>query len=507
MKVSEKILRNTVFNTIGHIWSLLISLLLVPFVIKKIGIERYGIWVAIGVGLSYFTLLDIPGIGSAFTKYIAEFYAKKKYSLINQILKLGFLYYTIFNLLITIFVLIFKGQLIKFLKFRGNLLNEALFVITGVLIVNFIRGSFIVFRSLLLGLQRMDLTNLIVIITSTLNLIGTIILLNLGFGLKGLVYISIIIAIVTVVLQVIFSYRVFSQIKFIPFSIDKDILKKTVSYGIKIQIAKFSEMINQGIDKLLLGHFLGVRYTGFYEVGAKISNLTSSFPNLLLPAITPASSELDALNEKEKIKKLYERGTKYLVLLTIPLTFFIFGNASEIVFVWIGKNYKYSVLALKLLVLAYNIYILNGMGRLIARGIGKPGIEMKTCIFVAVSNIILSYSLIIKLGFIGALIGTTVSSFFGTIYFLFNFHKSLNLDFISIFKKIYRIPLLFSIFFVYLISLIKVDNLERIEVFGILIVKALICFLLYTLFLFRMNYFDRFDKEVIKSLIKKNLRK
>ena len=83
LKTSQKIIRNTVFNTIGHIWGLLVSLCLIPYIISKIGMERYGVWVVIGVGIGYLSLLDIPGIGSAFAKYIAEYFARKDFRRVN----------------------------------------------------------------------------------------------------------------------------------------------------------------------------------------------------------------------------------------------------------------------------------------------------------------------------------------------------------------------------------------------------------------------------------------
>lgn len=54
--ISEKIMRNTKFNALGYFWGILI--ILTPYIIHHLGIERVGMWVIIGVLVSYFGILD-----------------------------------------------------------------------------------------------------------------------------------------------------------------------------------------------------------------------------------------------------------------------------------------------------------------------------------------------------------------------------------------------------------------------------------------------------------------
>ena len=93
--ISHKIIRNSVFNILGRAWGALVALFLIPYIIKYIGVERYGVWALVGVLTGYFGLLDF-GIGYAFSKYIAEFYAKKDYDEINRIVNTGFVFYFLF---------------------------------------------------------------------------------------------------------------------------------------------------------------------------------------------------------------------------------------------------------------------------------------------------------------------------------------------------------------------------------------------------------------------------
>lgn len=125
--ISQKIIRNTIFNAIGRVWGILVALVLTPYIIGHIGIERFGIWAIVGVLTGYFGLLDF-GIGTSFVKYISEFYTKKDYEKINHIINTGFVFYAIFAVFIAIVGFIFINPLLTFFNIPKELYNEAVFV-------------------------------------------------------------------------------------------------------------------------------------------------------------------------------------------------------------------------------------------------------------------------------------------------------------------------------------------------------------------------------------------
>ena len=345
---SRKVIANSIFNNIGFCWHLIIGLLLTPFIINRLGIELFGIWILLEVLIEFLNLLDFSGIGGAFVKYISEYYAKEEYDNCSRVINLGWAYYTFFWIIVAGAVWLFKNPILSLFDFPQNVNSSISFVFIGVLLISFVRGSFAVFRSVLLALQRMDITNGISMSTSLVNAALIFLFLNLGLGLEGLVFSGLITALLTSVGQTIFAVRIFPQMKFRPFSFDKVMFKITFSYGVKIRMASLAELVNTHIDKFLLGYLLNSSMVGFYELGAKVAKIARSFPEQLLPAILPASSELSALDDTSNLQKLYLRGSKYLGLLAFPIVFFICINANTILVFWMGKTgYQQSALALR----------------------------------------------------------------------------------------------------------------------------------------------------------------
>ena len=208
---SKKIISNTIFTSIGRFWGYALSFLLTPYIVHKIGIERFGIWAVANTAIHFFLFLDL-GIGSSFVKYIAEYNTRKEYRLINEVINTGLAFSLFFCFCILIIAMLLKNFVVILLKFSSELYDDVLLAFLGVLTVFILNYIFTVFKSTLYGLQRMDIVNIIFVAVSIPGTLGLVLFLRLGFGLKGLIYNSIIVAFVTVLSYAICAYRLLPQI-------------------------------------------------------------------------------------------------------------------------------------------------------------------------------------------------------------------------------------------------------------------------------------------------------
>ncbi len=511
---SRKIIRNTIFSSAGLLWSYLLSFLLTPFIIHKIGIEAFGIWAIANTAINFFTFLD-PGFGSSYVKYIAEYNTKKEYRTVNNVINTGFVFSLLFCVGVVGVYLLLKSFIIGFLKFSPERYEDVLFVFFGILMVFIINYAFTVFKSTLVGLQRMDITNAILVVISVPSSIGIIVFLSLGFGLKGMVYNSIIVALVTVISYAICAYKIFPQMSIHPKFFCLKILKRLWRFGFKVQISGFSEFINKQLDKILLGYLLNVQLVGFYELGSKMALTVGNLPAVLLQAIEPASSELNTAKDTRALNALYTRGTKYIVLLTFPLSIFVITNASPIMGFWMsGTGYEKSALAIQILTIGYSFFLINSVGRLMARGMGMPQYEMVSALVILGLNILLSIVLIIIFGYIGALIGTSTSAIIGSSIFMIRFHRHIKRTIISFLRDVCLKPFFaciiaapVSLIIDLLFHIINFSPSERTGCFVYLGLKGVIFVGTYLLSIFTVRYLDEYDKKVFFSTVQMPLQK
>ena len=492
---SYKVVKNTVFNIIGYSWMIIVTLFLTPYIIRHVGIERYGIWVIIGLVTGYFGLLDF-GIGQSFVKFISESYTKGDYKGINGIVNTGLWFYSIFGILCIVGGFFFIEPILSFFKIPPYLHNEASFIFLLGIAIFCVSGAISPFIEIQKGLQRMDITNKVTIGMSVPLMVGTVFFLQKGYGLRGLMVNNGLLLIIGSAVNIIVAFRLIPGLKIDPFLKNNRTFKVLFMYGYKVQVSKLASMLHFQLDRLIIAHFLNVGLVTYYSVAAQIAHKMRSIPVVLISAIFPAAAELDAKQDNDSLSQLYYRSLKYLVVMSMPLSIAVIFMARPFINLWLGAGYEKSVITLQILSFAYFINILTGPGYFILNGMGKPEYSMKASLLGGFLNLILSIFLAIKMGYFGVVIATACALSIGAFYFTIFAVKVLNIQFWSMYSKIFVKPLLASAIS-FLIIFFAANKLLHFGWHG-LICYAFLYFALFALIILKIGYLDQFDKSLIR---------
>jgi O-antigen/teichoic acid export membrane protein len=428
----------------GKFWMMLLNLIITPYVLHKLGTQLFGVWSLVFVIANYMNLLDL-GLGTSFAKYIAEYHAKGELKLVNSVVSCGLLFYLGLSVIIVALGFALKNPIASLLNIPPAIREESSFAIVGMIIVLAMKNGFSIFQGLLVGLQRMDIQNKILVFASTANLLGTIFFLEKGYGIRGLVVNSGLVAALIILCNIFFSHRLVPQLRIGLKWLHREVFLKLFRFGVKAQLSNLSSLVHFQADKIIISHFLGLNYVAFYELGQKVANALRMFPGILLTALEPAVSELHARGERDRLLSLYYRGSKYVSVLVFPLTFLTFILASGIMRVWVGEGYSLSAITLQVLIIEYGLNLLTGVGTRIVRGIGRPELETKYKVLVAVSHLILSLTLIQLLGFKGVLLSFLLSGSIGSIYFIRIFHGFFKERLKTLLRLVYLKPMAVSL--------------------------------------------------------------
>ncbi len=530
----HKLIKNTALNTIGRMWGVVLSFLLMPYIVLKLGNEAFGVWAVVGVIISYFMLTDF-GVGWSFVKYISEYYAKKDYRSINQVVNTGFVFYTGVAVIILLLALGLNRLLLSLFKVSPDLMNDATFALIGSALIVALGRPFGGFGAIIIGLQRYDIRNGLDIFQSLINAAGTVAVLELGYGLKGLIINGLCLSVASIVLSVVFAYRLLPELRFNPFSFwDRTIFKKLFSYGATLQVNNLSNLINMQVGKLLLGYFLNVSVVTFYEVGTRIAHLARSGPMLLLGAIIPMASELDAKADRATLERLYMRGSKYMVIPSVPLVLFILMTAPVIISAWMGPfgydgsidygvldNFESLVVLVQLMTIGYFMHVLTGMGTSISRGMGRLKYELVALSPILIVHVALNLVLIPKMGLKGAAIGAASSfAMCSIVNIVWTFKRIIGGSFLQFLEAIYLKP--FCAALLAGVSIYWMDDLfsffsfppGRVKYLAMLGTEGLIFFGVYFAVILWIGYIDEYDRHLVlgywnsaKALLRKDRRR
>ena len=415
---SRKLIVNTFFNLVGRFWSFGGTILLAPFIWSHLTPGEFGVWVLLSVFLESFILLDF-GLGSAFVKFISAYYTHEDYDRINRVLFSGLVFYLLQGTLVIVLGLAARNVLFDFFDISPSATTAYVYVLVASAVGNI--GS--MFLSVFRGAQRMDRSNAIEMALSILNVVGAVAALRLGWGLSGLALNALFNSVVLVVVAWWSVKRAMPWMS-LGFHVDRVLLREMFSYGAQILVSRVGGLVCFRLDKLIVARFLGLAAVPFYEFSARLSALVRALPLLTMSALIPATSELGARNDKEKILYTYMMTSKYVALMTIGLVSFVVLEADSILRLWLGAGVEQSVILVQILVVGYGANVLVGAASQTGAGVGRPEFDMHSTILLMVLTPIFGISLVKDFGAAGVAAGTTLALIIAATYLLVAFHRN-----------------------------------------------------------------------------------
>ncbi len=421
MSLRKTIARNTMYNAAGRLWDALSTLVLTRYIFDCVGQEGYGLWGIAFLFISYVALLDL-GIGSSYVKYISEHAARDERDALSAVASTGFFLYSALGVLLVAIgwpLMHYVAALFQhFGKLDAARTSEALFLFRGALLL-FVAGNVIApLAAIPTGLQRMGLTNLVSFVSSLVKIAATVFFLQAGYGLRGLLCANALAFAAYALGSAWLAFRLAPGLRLGLRHVERATFQRLFAFGWRAQVSRLSNVIMFETDMLIAFFLSGaLGLAGLYKLGVDLASKMRQVPTLLVSALLPAASQLDARRDEEALARMYLISTKYLAAITMPLVLFTVGCASLLMRAWMGPGHEVSAWVLRIIAFGYVANILPGAGVSVVLGKGRAGLQMIAGVIATVSNIVLTIGLVLVIGFWGIPIGTAVSMFLSWAWF------------------------------------------------------------------------------------------
>ncbi len=368
--------RNALLNLIGQAVPLIVGVVTIPFIVRGLGNERFGLLSLAWVILGYFSIFDL-GLGRATTKFVAEALGKGEDEEVP---------YLVWTAVTSQAVLGIVGGLIlagitpllveKILNIPLKLLDEAkdTFYLLALSVPIVLLGSS--FRGVLEAIQRFDLINTVRIPSSMLTYLLPLVGVFFNLRLTGIVTMILLARLGTLVSFLVLSLCLFSKLK--KYSCSVAFFPKLISFGGWITVSSATAPVLLYLDRFLIGSLLTIAavtyYMAPYEAVTRLSIISVSLTMTLFPAF----STLDGVKDRLKLGTLFSRSVKYVLLLLGPIVLVIALFAKEILQIWLGTDFAIkSMLVLQLLAFGVLINSLAHTPFALLQGIGRPDLPAK----------------------------------------------------------------------------------------------------------------------------------
>jgi O-antigen/teichoic acid export membrane protein len=173
-------------------------------------------------------------------------------------------------------------------------------------------------------------------------------------------------------------------------------------------ISGIADLIIYALDRAVLGAFRPVATVGLYEGPIRAHNLVRQLQGTLVLTVMPASAAYLVSEDSERLRDLLVRGTRYVMLLTLPLTVTFMVLAAPILYVWLGPSFLPAASAMTILVGYWTIGAASAVGGAMLVAAGRVRLVAVYITCVAVFSLGLSLALTPPFGLDGLVLGTTI---------------------------------------------------------------------------------------------------
>jgi O-antigen/teichoic acid export membrane protein len=407
-----RIVRNTLANIGGTVVMVVVGLALSPFMIHRLGVEPYGIWIlatTLSYGFGYLSFADL-GFEQSTVRYIAEARAARDAREMNRILATTFAVLTGIVLILVPLLLLLANPFVDLFSVPEYLRPEA------VVAVYFVVGQLLfeipsrAFAALLEGAQRYGLWQLarVVQVLVSSGLVVAALLAGKGIDWVGGATFSA--QAVTFALLAILAMHAVPGARLSPRNVSRRVARKLASFGGRLVVLRLLTSIYRPMDKVIIGIALTGTAVTTYEVANKLYMGAWLIQSLVTSALIPAT----AFNRDDpaRLREMLLRGSSYALAIALPFVIAAFVFAEPLLRTWFGVEQTNAVTPARFLLLELALGFAFVVGRTMLVGLGA----VRRLIWVAAgwttTNIGLSIALVGPLGINGVVGATLISTAF-----------------------------------------------------------------------------------------------
>ena len=378
MEIRHSLLfKNTALNLIGLVIPLAVGFAAIPFLVRLLGPQRFGILSLVWVVFGYFGLFDL-GLGRTATKYVAEALGKGETEKIPGYVWTTVLLQAAIGAAGTALLIVMAPFIARrFLNIPPEFIRETISTLKLVgwsLPIMFITSSF---RGVLEAAQRFDLVNAVKIPVNVLFYLLPLVGVALGYDLPGIVVLLILSRAAALLAWGALSLRVFPVLGRSPRP-HGHLVKPLFSFSGWLALSSVLYAITSSIDRLLIGAVLTVGAVTFYSAPFEALNRVGVIPGSLAMVLFPAFSFLDAGKMTEKVEALFARSVKFLLLSTGPVLLLLLFFARDFLRLWLGSDFaRTSTLAVQILAAGFLVNSVIAVPNNYLLGIGRVDIAPK----------------------------------------------------------------------------------------------------------------------------------
>lgn len=432
-----RLLRSAVYNSSAWAATVLLAVLFTPYIVHKLTVEGYGIYAMLTSIIGYYAYADL-GLGQSLIKFIPQHKAANDYEAISRSVNTAVCIQILVGGTASGLLIAFADPILRWLAIPLDSRAGAKAGLIACAIGFFFQMLSGIMRSLLMGLQRYDITSNISIARDVVVNAGLLTVLFFGGRLKASIYATVFLTVAFFGLYFLVARWSLPQWR-ISFALDKRLFWRLFNFGLFVFISTLAQSFSVYFMRFLLSAIAGPSAVTYYTVPFMIIIGFGGFLSSSIAVLLPFSAEMAARGNRESLQDIYLRAAKYNVVLGLPVLSLMGIFSRPILSIWMGSSFaEQAWLAMQLLCFAALVSSLGAIPAVMAFGLGYSRLVAGFSLVAMALAAGMAIPLIHWAGVAGAALAVAIASLVWIVFSFYFAARHFGVDFITHFNRVYR---------------------------------------------------------------------
>jgi O-antigen/teichoic acid export membrane protein len=400
-RTAHTIIRNISWNFFGQGWPILLAFVSLPYIVRHLNVDLYGIYTLALVVVGYFSFSQL-GLVPALIKHVSQALSSNDHEKARQVVWACLAAFCVVGAVVIGLVTVFSHLIIiRFFKIAPGLVPAAIFTLRAAAVAFVFSNISALLIGVLRAVGRFDIINRVSIILGTLQTIGFVVLLYLGYSLTALMMFYVVLQ---AAITAAYAYYARKQLPCIARPCwSAPTLFQLLKFGGYITVSSATEPVLSNIEKVFLSSLRSVNALTYYSIPFSVVSRLSIIPSSVLSVLFPIFSRRISDENAQLNRELHFRSTLYMLFIyAFIMAFFVFFGGPFFSF-WLGGDFARNASAILAILFAGGLIGTSAQSAAtLLVGAGKPQYPALFSVIETVLYIPSSYLLIKRYGSVGA---------------------------------------------------------------------------------------------------------
>lgn len=413
MSVARTVLRNVASSWVGLASQIALTLILTPFVITKLGLEAYGVWLLLQATVGYYGLVDM-GLRAGLTQTITRRIARNDIESVRRHLSAAIPALSLIGMIVPVIALL----LCFILPWAVQMSPELSAILWIVILIQAFTVAFQMplapYDAVLVGTQRYDISNGLAVATRVAAALLTYVVLGAGGGLIGFSVVNLVVNVSDGLLRCWVANRLLPGIGPVRFTWDRTELREIANVGIWNFFIHISRQLIYFSDALTVSLLFSASAVAPFGIANALIDYANRLVMISTRVLFPTMSTLREQGNHGLLRQLYLTATK--ITLAISITIVLVGSfwSPPFLQLWLGESSQHELIhthvpmLFVVLGVAFTFISLQRAGIQLLLAENKLRFLSLALLVEAVANLILSIYLGWTMGLVGVALGTAI---------------------------------------------------------------------------------------------------